>query len=48
MQRSLTQLQLIQVGSLDCSLVAINPVPVAVIVVPLDVLVAIKVGQKLA
>jgi hypothetical protein len=42
------ELQLIQVGSLDCGLVAINVVLVADNVVPACTPVAIKVGQKLA
>ena len=44
MQRSLTQLQLMWVRSLDCGLVAINVVPVADNVVPMHPLVAINVG----
>jgi hypothetical protein len=48
MQRSLTQLQLMWVRSLDCGLVAINLVPVADIVVPMHSLVAINVVQKQA
>jgi hypothetical protein len=38
------ELQLIQVGYLDCGLVAINLVPVADNVVPMHPLVAINVG----
>jgi hypothetical protein len=36
------------VGTFDCGLVAINVVPVAMIVVPMHPLVAINLGLKLA